>query len=57
MRNPIILSVLASDTPYKTVSHAKPTRAAKSLSTAIADDGTRDHLGEGGGGRDLEIHD
>jgi len=43
MSNPIVLSELASDAPYKTASHAKPTRAAKSLSIDIVDDGTRDH--------------
>ena len=50
MSNPIVfLSVLASDAPYKTASHAKPTRAAKSLSMAIAGNGTRDHQrGRGG---------
>lgn len=43
MSNAIILSELASDTPYKTASHANPTRAAKSLSIDIVDDGARDH--------------
>ena len=52
----MVLSGLASGAPYKTASHAKPTRAAKSLSIAIAGHGARDHQ-KGVGMRDPEIHD
>ena len=52
----MVLSGLASDAPYKTASHAKPTKAAKSLSIVIAGDGARDHQ-KRVGMRDPEIHD